>query len=74
MVRVDTDGISLQVEGEVAALGTPKLVLVKVRPSPDSSVNDVRKTFPSGDLFRRQQVLYLYPIQRILKGEVSLYC
>ena len=50
MVGVDADGVDLQVEGKVAALGSSKLVLVEVGPAPDPSVDDVRKALTTGNL------------------------
>ena len=50
MVRVDADRVDLEVEGEVAAIGSSKLVLVEVGPAPDPGVDDVREAFATGDL------------------------
>jgi len=50
VVRVDTNGITFQVESKLAVLYVLQLIFVKIWPPPNASVNDVRKTFPSGNL------------------------
>lgn len=50
VVRIDANGIGLEVERKIAALGTTKLVLVEVWPAPDPGVDDVGKAFPASDL------------------------
>ena len=43
VVRVDTHGVTLEVEGKLAVLDMLQLVLVEVRPPPDPSVDHVRE-------------------------------
>ncbi len=50
VVRIDANGIGLEVERKIAALGTTELVLVEVWPAPDPGVDDVGKAFPASDL------------------------
>lgn len=50
MVGVDADTVTLQVECVLTVLHMLQLVLVEVRPPPDASINNVRKTFSSCDL------------------------
>lgn len=51
MVGVDADLVLLGLEGEFAVIDRPQLVVgLQVRPAPQATVDDVRKTFPVGDL------------------------
>lgn len=50
VVRVHAHAVRFQIEGELAVLDLLELVLVKVGPSPDPGVDDMRKSFPCGDL------------------------
>ena len=55
MIRIDANGIGLEVECVMAAVGATQLVLVEVRPTPNSRVNHVGKTFATCDLFSFHQ-------------------
>ena len=50
MVRVDADGVRLEVEGVLAVLDLLQLVLVQVGPPPDAGVDHVREPFPARNL------------------------
>lgn len=43
VVRVDAHGVTLEVEGKLAVLDMLQLILVQVRPPPDSCVDHVRE-------------------------------
>ena len=50
VVRVHTNRVGFQVESVLAILDLLQLVLVKVGPSPDTSVDHVGKTLPPSHL------------------------
>lgn len=51
MVGVDADFVLLGVEGEFAVVDRLQLMVgPQVRPAPQATVDDVRKTFSVGDL------------------------
>ena len=51
MVGIDAHFILLEVEGVLAGIDGPQLmVAVKVRPSPEAAVDDVRQAFAMGHL------------------------
>lgn len=51
MVGIDADLVLLGVEGELAVVHRPQLVVgLQVGPAPQATVDDVRKTFSVGDL------------------------
>lgn len=50
VVGVDTHAVLLQIEGVVTELAVLQFVLVKVRPTPDTSVDHVRESLPSSHL------------------------
>ena len=51
VVRVDTHFVLLGVEGVLAQLHRPQLVVgLQVGPAPQAAVDDVRQTFPVGNL------------------------
>lgn len=50
MIRVDADGVALQVKCELAELDMLEFVLVKIGPAPDASVDHVRKAFAARHL------------------------
>lgn len=51
MVRIDTNFILLEVECILASVNGPKLVVtVKVRPSPQAAVDDMRQAFTMRNL------------------------
>lgn len=50
VVRVDADGVRLEVEGVLAVLDLLQLVLVQVGPPPDAGVDHMREPFPARNL------------------------
>ena len=50
VVGIHADRVGLQVERELAVLDLLQLILVKIRPSPDTSVDHMRKPFPTSNL------------------------
>ena len=50
VVRVDADGVRLEVEGVLAVLDLLQLVLVQVGPPPDAGIDHVREPFPARNL------------------------
>lgn len=53
MIRVDADGVALQVERELAELDMFEFVLVKIRPTPNSRVDHVWETFAARNLMEK---------------------
>jgi len=50
VIRIDANGIDLKVKGVTAAFCPAQLVLVQVRPAPNSRVNYVREALSTGNL------------------------
>lgn len=50
VVRVHTHIVTLQVEGKLTVFHVLEFILVQVRPSPQSRVYDVRKSFTTSNL------------------------
>ena len=55
VVRVDTNWVHFKVEGITAAICPTQLILVQVRPAPDSWVDDMGEAFTAGDLLKKMK-------------------
>lgn len=56
VIGVDAHRVGLEVESVLAVLDMLELVLMKIWPSPDSSVDDVGEAFPPGNLHLKKNV------------------
>ena len=65
VVRIDADQILFQIEGVLAVLFVLEFVLVKIRPTPKTSVNYVGKSFTR----RHLETAVQRPAERIADGE-----
>lgn len=53
MIGVDAHTVTLEVKGVLTELGVTQLILVQVRPTPYSSVDDVGEALTSSNLRKR---------------------
>ena len=50
MIRIHTDVVEFQFKCKVTEFAMFQFILVKVRPAPDASIDNMRKTFAASDL------------------------
>lgn len=50
MIRVDTYAVTLQIKGKLAVFDMLQLILVEIRPSPQTGIDDMRETLASRHL------------------------
>ncbi len=55
MVRVDADTVAFEVKGILTELRMTKLILVEVRPTPNSGIDDVGKPLSTSNLNSTKQ-------------------
>lgn len=66
VIRIYTDRIAFQIERKLAIFDVLQLILVQIRPTPDSRVDDMRKTFSARDLKSAIECsLYCYAFARM---------
>ena len=56
VIWIYTDTVTLEVKRILTELGVSQLILVQVRPAPDTSIDHVREAFPTSNLQRRSHI------------------